>query len=249
MAAQPDTSDAVEATEAPSIRLKRAPAPGRVRFEVSTLLGQPRAERKIATALAELPGVRTVEARALTGNVLVLFDADRWTPDSLLEASGEALGVRPVTSPPRRPRPADGRRAAEVEVRSVVPSGRVRLTVPGLRRAPERERRHRGAAPADRRACRPPARTPGLATSSSCSIQRCARVDALVVGVRRVGRMATSTPRRRDSGRACARSFTEAAAPSVEPTVEPSPEPSGAVARASRWPRPSSASGSISSAA
>ena len=117
-------------------------APGRVRFEVSTLHGQPRAERKIANTLGQLPGVQSVEARALTGNVLVLFDAVRWTPDSLLVASGEALGVRPITSDrPTSPSPAPQTAAPpEIAVRSVVPSGQLRLTVPGLRRAPERER-------------------------------------------------------------------------------------------------------------
>ncbi len=95
----------------------------------------PSTERTVSEKLGSLPGVKLVEPSALTGNVLVLFDRGRWTPESLLTASGRALGLSPTNGHV----PDERASAAAVSVRSAPAPGRVRLAVPGLRRAPERE--------------------------------------------------------------------------------------------------------------
>jgi Ca2+-transporting ATPase len=96
---------------------------------VSSLRQRPAEGEAITGALLLLPGIASVEANARTGSVLVLFDPDRWTPESLLAATGRALDGRIET-----------RASADVVVRRPALPGRVRLTIPGLRRAPERER-------------------------------------------------------------------------------------------------------------
>jgi Ca2+-transporting ATPase len=117
--------------------LKRAPAPGRVRLEVGGLLHQPAVGQEIDRALISLPGVQMVESSSATGNVLVLFDPDRWTPESLVVAAGRALGAE--AEPVARPEPARRKAAPEIAVRGTPLPGRIRLTIPGLRRNPELE--------------------------------------------------------------------------------------------------------------
>src|SRR6187397_2316282 len=106
-----------------SLRLVRAAAPGRMRLAVSGLRHQPAVKQRVTDVLAALPGVRTVEASALTGNVLVLFDTARWTAPDLLEAAGRALGGE-AEPPPAPPDPTT------VAGRSAALPGRVRLTLP-----------------------------------------------------------------------------------------------------------------------
>ena len=119
----------------PYVRLKRAPTPGRARIEVSALRTGSGAEHRVRDALLPLPGVRDVEASARTGNALVLFDPDRWTADALLDEIGRALDARPTASE----LPSAPAGEFDVAVRSAA-HGRIRMAVPGLRRAPERER-------------------------------------------------------------------------------------------------------------
>ena len=114
------------------MRLKSAPRPGRLRLAVDGLHRRRAAEDTVSAKLAELPGVHSVRASALTGNVLILFDPARWSAEALLVASGRALGLRPA-APERENGDAVAIRAAPLP-------GRVRLTIPGLRRQPERER-------------------------------------------------------------------------------------------------------------
>jgi P-type Ca2+ transporter type 2C len=140
------------------VRLCSAPSPGRVRLAVDGLRRRPERQRDIATRLRSLPGVHAANPSTLTGNVLLEYDAGRWTPTTLLVATAEALGLdaqpraphaqaraphaqarAPHAQPDSQPRavpvaPGNG----GVLVRSWIP-GRIRLVVPGLRRAPELE--------------------------------------------------------------------------------------------------------------
>lgn len=53
-------------------------APGRARLRLRQLVGQPQLAEQTATALAAVDGVAEVHARATTGSLLILFDADRY---------------------------------------------------------------------------------------------------------------------------------------------------------------------------
>ena len=68
--------------------------------------------------------------------MLVRFDPQRWTDEALLAACGQTLGLRPELPEPNGER----ERSSAVGVRAAPRAGRVRLAIPGLRRAPERER-------------------------------------------------------------------------------------------------------------
>jgi hypothetical protein len=62
--------------------------PGRVRLKVAGLKADPSLGTVIQTRLKSIPGIQTVETTALTGSVLVLFDAETLTaPASLLNLS------------------------------------------------------------------------------------------------------------------------------------------------------------------
>src|SRR6478672_6431133 len=89
-----------------AVRLKSSAGPGRVRVAVDGLRRQPAAEREVAAKLLLLPGIRAVEPSALTGNVLIIFDPLRWTAQTLLEASGQALGL-PAEPPAAEPERED----------------------------------------------------------------------------------------------------------------------------------------------
>jgi cation-transporting P-type ATPase C len=52
----------------------RSAVPGRIRYEVELLRGQPRRAAAIALALAQQPGIRTAEANPRTGRILVYYD-------------------------------------------------------------------------------------------------------------------------------------------------------------------------------
>jgi P-type Ca2+ transporter type 2C len=110
------------------VRLRSAATPGRIRLAVDGLRGRPEVEPGVAARLGGLPGVHRVESSALTGTVLLEFEPERWTPQSLLLASERTLGLESDVPDP-----------GGVLVRTTT-TGRVRLVVPGLRRSPERER-------------------------------------------------------------------------------------------------------------
>jgi len=67
--------------------------PGRARVRIDFLKRNPAVARRLSERLANLPGMRRVEANALTGTVLLLYDPDdtRW-----LDEFPEAAGTRPL---------------------------------------------------------------------------------------------------------------------------------------------------------
>ncbi|MBV9282571.1 MAG: hypothetical protein JOZ41_21040 [Chloroflexi bacterium] len=66
--------------------------PGRLRVHLSGWRGS---EEQVERALAAAPGVRSVRASSLTGNVLISFDAARTDQHAVLAAVGRAAGGRP----------------------------------------------------------------------------------------------------------------------------------------------------------
>jgi len=67
--------------------------PGRARVRIDFLKRNPAVARRLSERLANLPGMRRVEANALTGTVLLLYDPDdtRW-----LDEFPEAAGTPPL---------------------------------------------------------------------------------------------------------------------------------------------------------
>ena len=116
------------------LSVRSAAVPGRLRLAVGGLQREPECQAEVLSRLGALPGVRSVSASSLTGNVLLQFDPATWSTGELLGACGAALDL-PVQDEP--PVPAS---AVAVTVRKAPRPGRARLAVPGLRRRPERER-------------------------------------------------------------------------------------------------------------
>ena len=65
--------------------------PGRARLAVAGFRHQPHRRQWVEDAFLRVSGVHFVSANPTTGHALVLFDPDRWTLSSLLEAATEAL--------------------------------------------------------------------------------------------------------------------------------------------------------------
>ncbi|MFN0073068.1 MAG: HAD-IC family P-type ATPase [Chloroflexota bacterium] len=131
-------------TEAPrrtiaAVRLKSRSGPGRIRLELDGLRGCQHTASYVAEKLQELTHVREATANALTGTVLVTFDPRHWDVDQVLQHASKVLGVRPPSAAAKRASGGNGP-PTPGPIRSVPRPGRARLTVPGLRRSPERER-------------------------------------------------------------------------------------------------------------
>jgi hypothetical protein len=60
--------------------------PGRVRFEIPKLKGNAAACEQLATAIGRLEGVEGAEVNAVTGTVLIRFDAAKLEPELLVAA-------------------------------------------------------------------------------------------------------------------------------------------------------------------
>jgi len=86
------------------LRVKRRPTPDRLRVAVEGLRRRPDREAPVEAALVDIAGVREVSASALTGNVLIIFDA-RSLPEATLLAEGERAlanrldGALPIAKP------------------------------------------------------------------------------------------------------------------------------------------------------
>lgn len=121
--------------------------PGRLRVHVPGL--QRAGPEAVVRGLARLHGVRDARASAITGNVLVRFDARATDAEAILAA----LVVKPVrprprvggAAPPARPRQPAGRatvsRARVTALTRRGGRGRVRVAVPGIDRDPQIARR------------------------------------------------------------------------------------------------------------
>jgi P-type Ca2+ transporter type 2C len=82
---------------------------GRARFRVETVRGRPRAAARLADQLTRLEAVTSIRVNALTGSVLVYFEADRLTlRDLIRELSRSAI----ASGAPRAGAPTSGRRGA-----------------------------------------------------------------------------------------------------------------------------------------
>ena len=79
--------------------------PGRLRLHLPGWSGDEDGRQAIEAALRRLPGVRSVQTNPLTGNVLIHFDPERMTGQTLLAATGD-LAQRLGAAP--RPAEADG---------------------------------------------------------------------------------------------------------------------------------------------
>lgn len=67
--------------------------PGRCRFRLPALAGRPEACAKLETRLRDIEGIARAEANAVTGSVLIAYDAARLTPDLLAAAMVRLLGL------------------------------------------------------------------------------------------------------------------------------------------------------------
>ena len=112
------------------LSLRASPTPGRVRCSVGGLARHPEREAPVEAGIGRLDGIKQVRASSLTGNVLVVFDPNLWTPEQLVQEGARALGLRARRA--RRPAPATVAAERPAVVSSVVP-GRLRIAVPGLR--------------------------------------------------------------------------------------------------------------------
>src|SRR5262245_55022205 len=114
----------------PPLSVVRTPRPGRVRLAVMGIRGSPARARAVREALAALDGVWDVASSAVTGHVLVEFDATVCSLEALLEAAGRALGGDGEAAPaPAHPA------ALGLHVRSAIP-GRLRVRVAALHTRP-----------------------------------------------------------------------------------------------------------------
>src|SRR5262249_17938709 len=83
--------------------------PGRARVRIQALRGNPAVAKRLGERLGQLPGMRRVEANAVTGTLLLVYDPDdmRW-----LEELPEAAGAPQLDLDSVRPRleagPVDG---------------------------------------------------------------------------------------------------------------------------------------------
>jgi hypothetical protein len=75
--------------------------PGRVRFQVRKLRGDPTATSDLAQRLGRIEGVEAVEASPVSGSVLLRYDEDPLRADLLLAAIVRLLGLeRELERPP-----------------------------------------------------------------------------------------------------------------------------------------------------
>ena len=61
--------------------------PGRVRLRLESIKGQDQLADQSAQAIGSMPGIRQVEASALTGSVLIFYDPARYASRNLLLAA------------------------------------------------------------------------------------------------------------------------------------------------------------------
>jgi hypothetical protein len=75
--------------------------PGRLRLRAPLLAGQPRAAAQLEASLGRLEGIRSVEANALTGSLLIRFAPERVQAGMVIGAVVRLLGLeRAVAHPP-----------------------------------------------------------------------------------------------------------------------------------------------------
>ena len=66
--------------------------PGRVRLKVAKVKGNPALARQAEKKLAQVPGIRQVEAKADTGSLLIHYDLEDLFSEASLEILSETLG-------------------------------------------------------------------------------------------------------------------------------------------------------------
>ncbi len=117
------------------MRLLSCGSPGRVRVAVPGIYRCPSRAVEVEEKLSRMDAVHGIEVNALTGNVLVRFDASLRSGDDVVRGIAAALDLEEVET--RAPENALG---SELLVRSAIPS-RLRIEVAGLHRHPENEAR------------------------------------------------------------------------------------------------------------
>lgn len=87
----------------PGVITVRHHLPGRIRFHVPLLAGQPEAATRLRETLAGIDAVDAATVDAVTGSVLVAYDADRLDPGVLGAALVRLLGLEKAAA--REPDP------------------------------------------------------------------------------------------------------------------------------------------------
>ncbi len=89
------------------IRLVHTRVRGRVRLNINRLYRSPQLKQQLEQGLRGLPGIRSVQASVLTGNLLVVFDPAR-PVDDILGMVHSQLGIERSAGASRRARAAGG---------------------------------------------------------------------------------------------------------------------------------------------
>ena len=76
---------------------------GRLRIKVSEIKGSPEKAGEVEAALVRMRGVSHVQANALTGNVLVLFESDLTNHYHIIGTLKDSGCLNEETTRPRRP--------------------------------------------------------------------------------------------------------------------------------------------------
>ncbi len=67
--------------------------PGRVRFHIPAIVGDPAAVERVRSTMVKLDGIGQVEASPVSGSVLLTYDPEKISPELLLTALVRLLGL------------------------------------------------------------------------------------------------------------------------------------------------------------